>query len=129
MSKRARSENGTGWYTSVTRFVDDYKMRGQDPSTTYGPYFYHTREAAYAKLVELLRCELTGLLDKEEDENGDYIEDVDMKAIPADRIYAIACGRVVEYSDIACGEYVNQRFTFHLGEITYEEEKGDADAK
>lgn len=44
--KRSREKKEKAiWFASWTKFVDDYKLRGQDPSTTYYGFF-STRQHA-----------------------------------------------------------------------------------
>lgn len=106
MTKRAR-EKLLIWSVSFTSFVDDYKLRGSDPSTTKGPYLFRKEADAYKKLYALMRAKLAGL-----DVPEDGMDDA--------RIYAICCGDDEEYPEIREGEFVPYRFDWEIDQIQVE---------
>ena len=95
--KRVRDAKNFVWIVTFTTYVDDYKLRGQDPSTLQGPFVYDSKEKAHQKLYQLMRNKLYGL-------------DVPAKSMDDERVMSICCGNDEEYPDICKGEFVPMRF-------------------
>ncbi len=61
--------SGSIFAVTFTTYVDDYKLRGRDPSTTLGPVMFKTREAAdkflCTKLAEFIVDYVSDNLDED----------------------------------------------------------------
>ncbi len=113
MSKRA-DNTPTIYHASFTTFVDDYKLRGRDPSTTVSEFF-STHEGA----EEFLLCHMRDALDGrdasyyvDDDDYKDFInEDGEWKA---DALDYSTCFSLLE--DLS-GEYISQKYDWDIREV------------
>lgn len=107
-------EKESVWCVLLTRYTDDYKPRGDDWSSTEGPYVFRSREKAEAyllqKLLEISDEEMHGMDDADTADTKQQLEDAgsDLEAVE----------EIVE--DLVKGEYVVRRWSWELKPVKIE---------
>lgn len=102
------------WCVLLTHYNDDYKPRGDDWSSTQGPYLFRSQEKAEEylrqKLLEICDEEMHGMDDADTADTKHQLEealkDNDLEAVEA----------VVE--ELVKGEYIVRRWSWELKQVT-----------
>lgn len=118
MSKRGQAETAI-YHASFTSFVDDYKLRGRDPSTTVSAFF-STHERAEEFLLYHFRKALQGHDASEYEDREDFKEFVSAEHgyWKTDDMDYSTCASVLEDMD---GEFVPTPYDWDIQEVEVDE--------